>query len=674
MPAEMASRLEQQEKEKQKKEFLKYDDAEKQQMRRIYQCLRDDWEQQNTPLDEFDGVSLRTACRQNRLAANSFLTPVLNDGEVRIVTGTTEGKLDSVFNTVFNQNIESEVRAYNEFDIEDFELGDSLTKLIFRTKQIERDEDFNESMLREILVMPAVFVQETMSDEWFYDRQLEEGDWEDLWQFKIPKFKETTWLRKREAKKVLWTCEQVFLADIKIPARLFHLQPHIITYRVRSYEDAESIYCNSPRWKYVHPGMPVNQEFKNDIETSQWRMSNKLQANQVEEIIYKSVSGDEMQVLLNGVNMLPVGCPYFTKGRFKTYDMTMEGMKQIHAKFAYFRPIVSMTKVMQALKDENFRLMILKYRQAIWKPIVTKAQTILSKDMWLPAAITYGINKSDIDVLIDDSEKSQGIDQSMNEMVEAEIEKFINISGLFQGLSEGQMTAHEVAQRMKQALIGLGAALTGYMKAIRNCDYLRLYNLIQNMTQPIDMRYNDYAKKSEDVFRSFTIDEVDLVDGKVGREIISFINRDLLPEEEQTVLEIEEKSRERGRPVDLTFLPVDKLLHVPYLFYITVVAKEKRSSLLEKEMFKKDMTDAVSFGRLIGASINPEYATQEWAKRSNLDAKKLYIVPQPGMQPMVNPMQPGQQEGEMPKPETMSMSGFGPKQMMDADAMGGSAS
>ena len=669
MPAEMASRLEQQEKEKQKKEILKYDDAERQQMRRIYECLRDSWEQQNMALDEFDGVSLLQACRQNRLAANSFLTPVLNDGEVRVVTGTTEGKLDSVFNTVFNQNIESEVRAYNEFDIEDFELGDSLTKLIFRTKQIERDEDFNESMLREILTMPAVFVQETMSDEWYYDRQLLKGEWEDLWQFKIPEFKETTWLRKREAKKVLWTCEQVFLADIRLPARLFHLQPYIITYRIRTYEEAESVYCNSPRWKYVHPGMPVNQEFKNDIETSQWRMSNKLQANQVEEIIYKSVTGDELQVSLNGVNMLPVGCPFFTKGRFKTYDMTMEGMKQIHAKFAYFRPIVSMTKVMQALKDENFRLMILKYRQAIWKPIVTKAQTILSKDMWLPAAITYGINKSDIDVLIDDSEKSQGIDQSMNEMVEAEIEKFINISGLFQGLSEGQMTATEAAQRMKQALIGLGAALTGYMKAIRNCDYLRLYNLVQNMMEPIDLKYNDYTQKNENVYRSYTIDEVDLVDGKVGREIISFIDRQLTPEEEDKVHDIEEKSRERGRPVDLTFLPTN-VLKFPYLFYITTVAKEKRSSILEKEMFKKDMTDAVNFGRMIGASINPEYATQEWAKRSNLDAKKLYIVPQPGMG--MNPMQPNGAPGGMPAPETMDMSGMGPKQIMDVSAMSGS--
>lgn len=666
--AALKSRLKEQEKEKKEKLLLKYDDEEKQQISRIYQALRDSWEDQNAPLEEFDGESLLTTCRQNRLASNSFLTPIMNDGEVRVVTGTTEGKADSVFNTVFNQNIETEVRSYNEFDIEDFDLGDSLTKIIFRTKQQEKDEDFNESMLKEILSMPAVFVQEAMSDEWYYDRRLKSGDWDDLWQFKIPEFENVEWTRIRKPKKVLWTCDQVFLADIRIPARNFHLQPYVITYRIRSYSEAESIYRNSPRWQYVHGGMPQKQELRAMVETSEWRFSRKLKADEVEEIVYKSLQGDELQIILNGVNMLPVGCPYFTKGRFKTYDMTMEGMKPIHAKFAYFRPLVSMTKVLQALKDENFRLMILRYRQDIWKPIVTKAQTILSKDMWLPAAITYGINKSDVEVLTDGGQgkRGQNTDQVMNEMVESEIEKFINVSGLFQGLSEGKMTAHEVAQRMKQALIGLGAALTGYMRAIRNCDYLRLYNILQNMTGAIDTRYNDHTKGVEEVYRTFTVGETDLHDGKVGTEIISFLNRQLLPAENEKVLQMEKQSRERGRPVSFTFLPVEKLLKLPYMFYVTAIAKEKRSSILEREMFKKDMQDAVAFGAEVGVPVNPEYATQEWAKRSGLDAKKLYVVPQPGaMNPMLPPP-PGGAPAAGP-----DVSKMGPKQMMNAAAMGG---
>jgi hypothetical protein len=107
---------------------------------------------------------------------------------------------------------------------------------------------------------------------------------------------------------------------------------------------------------------------------------------------------------------------------------------------------------------------------------------------------------------------------------------------------DGKMTATEAAQRMKQALIMLGAALTAYMRAVRNCDYLRLYNIVENMTNAIDTRYNDYLGKSEDVYETFTISDTDLYDGKVGTEIISFINRKLLPQEKEKILEVKNET------------------------------------------------------------------------------------------------------------------------------------
>lgn len=636
----LTSRLAQQEEEKKEKEKIKFTKEETDQSRRIRDCMRDSYDQMNQVLDEFDGDSLISTCQQNRLAAVSFLTPILNDGEVRVVTGTTEGKIDSVFNSVFNQNIENNIRAFNENDLEDYRLGDSLTKTVKRTRQIEVDDDINEEILREILSMPAVFIQETMSDEWYYDRVLEEGDWDDLWQFKIPKFKKEGWLRRREAKKVLWTCEQVMLADIKIPMRLFHTQPYVITYRIRSYSNAESVYRHSPRWKNVIPGSANFSEYKGSVESSEWRFSRKLKADEVEEVIYKSVIGDEMQVYLNGVNMLPVGCPYLGT-RMKKYDMTMEGGKMIHPKFAYRRPLVSMTKVLQALKDENFRLLVLKGRQDFWKPLIAKTKAVLSKDMWLPSAITYGLDKSEIDVLPGLGGKIGNSDLILNKMIETEVEKFINVSSLFQGIGDQKRTASEVQQLMKQALIGLGATLTGYVRAMRNCTYLRLYNILENMTKPIDNRYNDHLEKTEDVYRTFSIDEVDLYDGKIGTEVISFVNRELLDAEKKTVLKLEKESRENGKPKAFTFLPVDKLLKTPYMFYVESEITEKKTSMLETEMAKKDIIDTAAFGGQVGLQVNPEYAAQEWGKAvRKVDTRKFFVIPPPGGQPGAQPMPP----------------------------------
>lgn len=680
----LVSRLAEQEIEKKERKTLIYSDEEKQQARQLLERLKDSFETMNAPLSEFDGESLITTCTQNRLSANSFLTSIINDGDVRVVTGTTEGKLDSVFNSVFNQNLETDVRAFDEYDLEDYMLGDKLSKIVKRTKQIERDEDFWESALREILTVPAVFIQETMEDEWYYDRVLEEGDWEDLWQFKIPKFKKVGWLRKREAKKVLWTAEQVFLADIRIPMRLFHKQPYVITYRTRTWDDVERIYRNSPRFDYIHPGAAQQQNYKNLVEDSEWRFTKQIKANEVEEIILKSVQGDEMQIWLNGVPMLPVGCPLITT-RMKIYDMTMEGGKEIHPKFAYRRPLVSMVKVMQALKDENFRLMILRHRQNIWKPIVTKAKAILSKDMWLPSAITYGVDKSEIETIAGENASETNIDIAMNKMVEAEIEKFINISSIFQGLDSGtKMTAHEVAQRMKQALVGLGASLTGYIRAVRNCDYLRLFNILENMTKPIDTRYNDYLEKSEDVYRTFTIGDADLYDGKIGSEIISFINRPLLKQEKKAVIDQEKQSREEGKPKAFSFIPVDVLLKAKYMFYIDVNVTEKRTSILESEMAKKDLTDSVAFARSVGAQINPDYATEEWSKRvRKIDGRKLFVIPQqqapqapgqeiPGGQPPAPGGAPSGAQPPAPAPGPAlppPNPKVGAKQMMQADSM-----
>lgn len=658
--------VEQFKKDENERQTYKYTEEERIQQKIWFQRIDDSWSAMNAPLDEFDSESLIQTCRNNRLARNSFLTPVQNDGEVRVVTGTTEGKVDSVFNAVFNQNLEEEIEAYNEHSIEESILGDKLTKIVRRTGQMENEEDIEASATDELLTMPAVFIQETNTDEWYYDRVLSEGEWADVWQFKMPKFKNVGWYRKREPRKVLWTADQVLLADIRIPSRLFQTQPYIIRYRIRTVEDARRVYRHSPRAKFINGGAPQKQELRGNVESSDWTFTRKLKNNEVEEITCESVCDDEKQIYLAGVPMLPVGCPMLGN-RFQKYDMTMEVMKEIHRKFAYGRPLVSMVKVLQALKDEDFRLAVLQRRQQIWQPIVTKAQAILSKDMWLPAAITYGISKDEVQSLM---EKQSGVDNSMQEMIKNEIEQFINVSSLFQGADTPNMTAYQAAQQMKQALIMLGHALVARMRMKRNCTYLRLYNILQNMLDPIDTRFNDYLGTSEDVYRTYSLRDTDLYDGRVGTEIISFIDRALTPEENATVLKLEADSRAEGRPRGYTFLPAQNLKMAPRMFHVNIYASEKRNSLIEKEVFKQDIKDSLELGAAVGVGVNPDFVTQEWGKRVKIDASKLFVVPQaPAL---------GGPQGVIPQPPASSTGGktgspvatpVGQRTMLEANAM-----
>jgi len=604
------------------KEILQYSKEEKEQVGKIYQVMQDSWSWMNTPQKDFDDQSLIQLVHDCRLRRNSYLEPIHNDGEVRVVTGTLEGKVDSVFNAVFNQNVEAEIRAFNEFDIEDFKLGDKLTKVTWRSGQIEREDDLWEQALDDLLAYPAVFIQEANEEEWFAQQEITEGTWEDLWNFKEVKFTTKKHIKRRKPVKVIWPVDQVMLADPRIPARLIHKQPAIITYRRTSYEEMEAKYGKSPRWKYVRPGN-LNQSSVNtdDINGSNWRFG-KLGQGECEEIVYRSLHDNEIQIIVNGVPMAPVGTPF--RRKFFCYDMGMFVLKPIKSNLAYGRSLVMMGKVLQALKDESFRLKILQFRQSIFHPIVTKTAKNLSKDMWLPATITYGVAPTEIGDLMD-KQQANVSDFGMNEMIEREIEAFLNVSAIFQGVAEsGNQTASEIAARMKQAMIMLGHALSSYMRMKRDMTYLRLYNILEEFLAPTAKRYNDFTKRNEDVYQTYSISETDIYGGMVGNEIIQFVDRQLLPEEEEESLRLDELAKKAGRPQERTFIDIKKLLAIPYLFYVSVVPKEKRSSLLEREMWKKDFGDALKIGQFLGRQPSPDVALREYAKHTDIEMEELF--------------------------------------------------
>lgn len=594
-------------------------------------------DQREQSFKEFDDLTFSQAITVCKDARNSYLTPVENDGEVRVVTGTTESKVDALWNAVFNQNLESEIHAYSEFDVEDTNLGRTLTKVVYRTNTMEDEEDLWHEFVDELISMPAVFLQESTDFETYYDKTFKKGSWDDYFfhNTKDIELQKEEWFTIALPKKRIWKAEEVYLGDIRLPARLFDLQPYIFTYRQLTRDEAEIYYGKSPRWKYVRAGMPQYQEMKSYQSDADWRFASNLEDDIIEEVVYYCLGDDEMQIILNGVPMLPVGTPM--RSRYKTYPLKMYVAKQIRG-FAYGRPVTMMARMLQAIRDENFRLMILKYRQSIFKPIVSKAKVILNKDMWLPSAVTYGIDANDFDELVNDQVNSS--DFGLNSMIEKEIENFMNVNALLQGQAAGdRVTAQEIAARMKQAMVMLGTALVSYMRAKRDMTYLRVYNVIENHTLPIGKRYNKSLDVIEDVYRAFSLSNQDVFDGTAGEEVIQFMDRPLTSEERQLTLDIERRSRDVGRPKRFSFINVKKLRALRFYFRVIVTAKEKRTSLMERESFKKDAFEAIQLGAQVGRPVNGQYLTDEYAKRTGLNPNKLFTPP--AAPPVAGGMMPG---------------------------------
>ncbi len=126
--------------------------------------------QRHQQREELDYLDLATDYVLNKRAANAFLPPKKNDDEVRIVTGTTEKKIEVVYNELVGMNMQPEAQVFDHNDNELRGLGQDFMDIVTRTNQIERDDDFWKAYIREIITQRGVFLEETDEYVTYYNR------------------------------------------------------------------------------------------------------------------------------------------------------------------------------------------------------------------------------------------------------------------------------------------------------------------------------------------------------------------------------------------------------------------------------------------------------------------------------------------------------------------------
>ena len=89
----------------------------------------------------------------------------MNDDEVRIVTGTTEKKIETVVNELLLLNLQPEITAYDNNGLEIEDLGQEIGDIIKRTNEIEHDDDVWQEAVLELVSQRAVFVEEVWIDK-----------------------------------------------------------------------------------------------------------------------------------------------------------------------------------------------------------------------------------------------------------------------------------------------------------------------------------------------------------------------------------------------------------------------------------------------------------------------------------------------------------------------------
>lgn len=542
-------------------------------------------DQRDQVFEEFDDQNYEQDYLNNQRAMVSYLKKKLNDSDVRVVTGTTEKRIETVLNELMAMNLQAEVRAFDQNDKDLGELGDHFGDLVKRSNEIEEDEDKKLEFYIELLSQRAVFVEEIYTER-----------------------------KTRSGKRVIRMCEkrmvpglQIYLGDITIPANRFNEQPYRVKYKRMTYDEAKSIYGDYEKWIYVKPGNYDTAQTNNPYD---YRMT-RLKTDEVEILEYVSVLDDEYQVMINGVLMEDTGT--VLPWKYDGDSMTMVVLKPIHPRFAYGKPLTASAKTLQALNDESTRNVVRKWRQAIEPPMGTRSGKIYSKDIWNPGAMTQGLSDKDFSILNPTNAGLTTSDTAMLQFIETKTNEFIGTSVLMSSPTK-RMTATEIIQQQKQAIKMLGLAVLSAMRLTRNLTYLRIYNLIENEIKPVKREFNTFTGEIEIIYRAFTVKDATISGDKKGKKVIGFMDRPLNRSEEEAIYQKEQEVTNDGGLLQYKVINIKKLREIRPNWYVTVINKERDSSELSKAMFTEKLAQAVSIMQITGKKLNADSVVESFER------------------------------------------------------------
>lgn len=596
--------------EKEKKEIKRpeYTREEEEYLAALKKRLHAAKDQRDTQHDEFDGMDYLTHYESCERLANTFIQPKRNREDTNFQSGMARQKLFALLAALSNLNLKGDISAYDKDALKIQSLGDAMEDIIARTDELDNDEEKQILRFYELLKHGTVFVEEVWQEQDRKKKKLKRK-YDGLvrgvkWDEKIEK------AFARPTRNII-PGTNVYLGDLT--KYDVSDQPYIFTVEIKPYEEAEAIFGNWERWDNVPCELAeVNPNEKTSGYDPNWRLL-EAKDNQVEIIRYQDKWGNEFAVLLNGVLMTPVGLPL--PYGLDDYTITQQNLEPIHSKFAYGKSLVSRIKNKVAILDEFMRLGILKTQKSFMPPYLNLSGRMLTARAFMPGKITHGIPPNSLVPL---SEKeSQGVTNSELAMI-SEIQNSIDsetTSPVFSGqTSKGSATATEIVELQRQAKMMLGLTIFAVSTLEWKLTWKRIRNILSNWFQEEEVMKDGQPTKR---YKPLGVDRPIEGEGQGRRVVVPTKN---IPTAE-TILRAEEAlSMEQGMPVRLIFIDPDELNLMKLQWQVTVTPKEKKSSEVEKLLFRAEMADAQMFGPM----LNLDYLAERFASVWNENAQKMF--------------------------------------------------
>jgi len=582
--------------------------------------------QRDTDHTEFNDMDYYTWHEKNAKAANSYIPPKKNRTDTRIVTGTTQEKVVTLLSALLNYNLEPNIAAFDEKDNVINEIGENMEDLVRKSRTMEDYDEKRVLIYKELLDQGTCYVEEIYTENYINEKK-QKFDWSEGVKIENLKWKDNPKKISGNCSVNLLSGTNVYLGNIK--EYDISKQPFLFTKEIIPYSRAKAIYGKWERWENV-PKKIVKFDSDNNGTTAytDWSLE-ELETDMVEVIKYQNKFDNEFMIMLNGINMLPAGFPLTAISPSGEYTIVKGIAEPISKFFAYGKSSPSKSKADQEVLDEMLRMIVLKTQQSFMPPYSNRTKKLLSSKIFFPGTITPDIDANMLQPIGDTKGVSQAEFNSF-ELIKRLIDEK-TVSPTFSGqVSQESKTATEILEVKKQQMMKLGLLIHGVMTMERQLAWLRVQNILEHWTKPVDKEIDNIKNELVDVYKSITV-ETSLENGQKGMKTIEFnpeLSEVLTPEQIKAQEDFLSKS---GKEVRKVYINPTILRVLKAAWYIVINPTEKDSSELDRVLFTQNIKDAAEiFGM---QSLNMEYLRGRFAILAKEDPEKFFIKGSP-MMPM----------------------------------------
>lgn len=580
----------------------------------------------NEARDEFDGQNYTQYHASNEKGANTYIEPKKNKYDNNFQSGTIRSKLMTLLSSISNLNLSPDISAFDSEDVEINRLGNAMEQIIFKTEELEGDEEKKILRQYELLKQGTVFVEEVWKEKYKmvntskkkFSGKLE-GDWNKKLKKDLP-----------QPERNIISGLGVYLGDIR--QYEMEKQPYIFTVQVMPYENAEKIFGEWDRWKFVPKKIVRNENTKGDQDVLYGWHITEVEDNSVEIIKYQDKNPNEYAIFVNGILMTPKGLPF--QWGWEGYNLAQQNLEPITQTFAYGKSLVARLKANTAILDEMLRLAVLKTQKSFAPPYFNMSGRVLSSKIFMPGVITKGISSNQ--VMPANAHETSGITTPEKLMIDMlqQTNDFNSISPQFQGQAQGgEQTATEVLTVQKQAKAAIGLMVNMCSLLEWKLSWLRLFNILENWFNPIDEVVNETRTALKNKYR--TVNRETPIEGEgQGRTMV------LSDDESHPAQEIYDKEediqKKTGTPTRIIYVNPKLLKSSKNVWQIVITPREKMTSELGKLMVERFIQMATVF-----PNVNYDELAKIFAESWEKNPAKLFNQ----SQQMPEPQPQGSQAG-----------------------------